>query len=199
MKKKYVIIIVAIIAILLIPIPAGRLKDGGSRVYKSILYKITKVHRLPEMENVEKGYSYYEGIEIEIFGNKVFDNTKLVKNKDGSDYVKELSFELKDGSLTENGAIFILKNNTDKEYTYGPEYYIEINKNGTWEEYKTITGDPLVWNTVIYTLKPNEEKELIIYWSYGYELIGGTYRVVKKVFEKNEQPIYLYANFNVKK
>ena len=199
MKKKYVIIIVAIIAILLIPIPAGRLKDGGSRVYKSILYKITKVHRLPEIEYVEKGYSYYEGIEIEIFGNKVFDNTRLIKDKDGSDYVKELSFELKEDSLTENGATFILKNNTDKEYTYGPEYYIEINRNGTWEEYKTITGDPLVWNTVIYTLKPNEEKELIIDWSYGYELIGGTYRVVKKAFEKNEQPIYLYANFNVKK
>ena len=199
MKKKYVIIIVAIIAILLIPIPVGRLKDGGSRVYKSILYKITKVHRLPEIEYVEKGYSYYEGIEIEIFGNKVFDNTRLIKDKDGSDYVKELSFELKEDSLTENGATFILKNNTDKEYTYGPEYYIEINRNGTWEEYKTITGDPLVWNTVIYTLKPNEEKELIIDWSYGYELIGGTYRVVKKVFEKNEQPIYLYANFNVKK
>lgn len=199
MKKKYVIIIVAIIAILLIPIPVGHLKDGGSRVYKSILYKITKVHRLPEIEYVEKGYSYYEGIEIEIFGNKVFDNTRLIKDKDGSDYVKELSFELKEDSLTENGATFILKNNTDKEYTYGPEYYIEINKNGTWEEYKTITGDPLVWNTVIYTLKPDEEKELIIDWSYGYELIGGTYRVVKKVFEKNEQPIYLYANFNVKK
>ena len=195
MNKKYLIII--IIVILLIPIPVGILKDGGSRVYKSILYKVTKVHRLPEIEYVEKGYSYYEGFEIEILGHKVFDNVKLVKSKN-NDHKEEISLKLKEGSLTEKGAVFILKNNTDKEYTYGPEYYIEINETGEWEEYKTIDGYPLVWNTVIYTLKANEEKELNIDWSYGYELKGGTYRLVKKVLD-NGKEIYLYASFNIQK
>ena len=47
MKKKKVIRIVAIIIFILMLIPISmKLKDGDSKEYKDLLYKITKVHRL---------------------------------------------------------------------------------------------------------------------------------------------------------
>ena len=208
MKKKKVIIfvIVFIIALMLIPIPTGYLKDGGSKVYRSLLYKITKVHRIPEVEYLEKGYDHYEGYEIEILGFKVFDNTKLVKVSDSKDFIQDQLFlTLKENSLTKTGAIFTLKNDTDKEYWYGPDYYIEYRDNGDWKELDTITGEPLVWNSIAYVLKPGEEKELNIDWSYGYgELKNGEYRLVKKTFKEENRPIdnsklvYLYATFKIK-
>ena len=47
MKKKItilVIVVLAIVAILYIPIPMGMLKDGGTRVYCSLTYKIVDWH-----------------------------------------------------------------------------------------------------------------------------------------------------------
>ena len=50
---------------------------------------------------------------------KVFDNTKLVKVSDSKDFIQDQLFlTLKENSLTKTGAIFTLKNDTDKEYWY---------------------------------------------------------------------------------
>ncbi len=112
---------------------------------------------------------------------------------------KDVTLSVKDGTLTSKGATFILKNNSENEYWYGNEYFIEKYENNKWMEVKTITGDPLVWNSVIYTLKLNEEKELNIDWMIGYnELSDGKYRLVKKIFLKDnleDKSKTLYANF----
>ena len=52
MKKKIVICIAVVVAlVLLIPIPM-RLKDGGSVVYQAVLYSVKDVHSLnPDMES----------------------------------------------------------------------------------------------------------------------------------------------------
>ena len=75
MKKKRVIIsaVIIIAFILLFPITM-HLKDGGSTVYKSILYSVTKYHSIAE----EPG-EYYGGWCIEIFGINVYDNKYLIK------------------------------------------------------------------------------------------------------------------------
>lgn len=73
MKKKIIIIICAFLVVMLIPIKT-HLKDGGTIQYKSILYKINKVHRL-----IENGFDI--GTEIEILGFKVFDNVESVYDK----------------------------------------------------------------------------------------------------------------------
>lgn len=118
---------------------------------------------------------------------------------------KPISLTIKSETLTNKGAIFVLKNNTDKEYWYGPEYTIEQKENETWHEVNTITGEPLVWNTIAYSLNTNEEIELDIDWSFGYgELKSGTYRLVKTAFKKDDTSIdeskivYLYIEFNIK-
>ena len=53
---------------MLIPVRL-QLKDGGTVEYKSILYKVSKVHRL-----IDNGYDI--GTEIRILGFKVFDNVE---------------------------------------------------------------------------------------------------------------------------
>ena len=49
MKKKNIILIIAIIIFIFLLIPVkNRLYDGGSTEYKAILYKYTIIHRLSE-------------------------------------------------------------------------------------------------------------------------------------------------------
>ena len=72
MKKKIMIAISILLAIVLLcPIPM-RLKDGGTVRYQSLLYSISDVHRLAP--SVESGYE--EGLIIEILGMQVFHNVK---------------------------------------------------------------------------------------------------------------------------
>lgn len=73
MKKKIIIIVCVILVVMLIPVKL-QLKDGGTVEYKSILYKVSKVHR-----TIDNGFDI--GTEIRIFGIKIFDNVKSVYDK----------------------------------------------------------------------------------------------------------------------
>ena len=51
MKKKIkilVVVVLAVIAVLYVPIPMGKLDDGGTRVYCSLTYKIVDWHRVTD-------------------------------------------------------------------------------------------------------------------------------------------------------
>lgn len=75
MKKKIIVGIGILLAIILLfPIPY-HIKDGGSIEYKAILYSVTDVHALNDLENHPE-HPYCEGIRIEILGIEVFDNVK---------------------------------------------------------------------------------------------------------------------------
>lgn len=74
MKKKRITIIaiIAVLVILLTPIRII-LKDGGSVMYKSLVYEVTKIHQLsPEVSGVT---SYIDGFEIKIFGMTIYRET----------------------------------------------------------------------------------------------------------------------------
>lgn len=74
MKKKIIIIVSVILAIvLLFPFPIQK-KDGGTVDYKAALYCVSDVHRIVPYENDVK---YEDGIIIEIFGVEVFNNVKI--------------------------------------------------------------------------------------------------------------------------
>ncbi len=76
MRKRIIITIIIIIAlILLIPIP-NHLRDGGTVEYKSLTYKISKVHKL----NINSLTGYEDGIIIEILGIKIYE--KVDKHMD---------------------------------------------------------------------------------------------------------------------
>ena len=75
-KKRHVIIIVAILSlILLFPIPM-HLKDGGTVVYRAMLYKVSDVHSLTSIEDMEDGKEYNEGTIIEILGFEIYNSVK---------------------------------------------------------------------------------------------------------------------------
>lgn len=73
MKKKIIIIVCVLLVVMLIP-RKKYLEDGGTVEYKSLLYKISKVHRL-----INNGFDI--GTEIRILGFKVFDNVESVYDK----------------------------------------------------------------------------------------------------------------------
>lgn len=69
MKKKVMIGICVLLAIvLLVPIPM-RLKDGGTVVYHAVLYQVEDVHRLGAVDTAED--EYLEGMIVRILGMEV--------------------------------------------------------------------------------------------------------------------------------
>lgn len=188
MKKIILSIVVVLVILLIIPIGIIRLKDGGSTIYKGLIYNITKIHALNE--NIPGGYE--KGLRIEIFGIQIYNKTnreyKSIDKLEGP-----ITLVLKSGTLTNERATFIIENNSEDTYTYGPDYYIEKYENNTWKEIKLDT--PLTWNSIIITLKPNEKKEINIDFTFGYgKLNNGKYRLVKKV-SKNDITMYINAEF----
>ena len=204
MEKKKIIIIIAVIifVLMLIPIPT-RWKNGVTE-YKAILYKYTKVHTPSEISFT----GYEDGWELKILGIRVGGNIKadeIIKHTGNSEQknVGSVLLEVKEDTRTSKGATFIIKNTTDEEYAYGPTYTIEKFENQAWTEIDTLTGEPLTWNSIVYSLNANEEKEFIIDWSLGYgELKSGTYRLVKSDLRKANSPesrLYsVYAEFDIK-
>ena len=74
MKKKVMIGICVLLAIvLLVPIPM-RLKDGGTVVYHAVLYQVEDVHRLGAVDLAED--EYLEGMIVRILGMEVYNSVE---------------------------------------------------------------------------------------------------------------------------
>ena len=74
MKKKVMIGICVLLAIvLLVPIPM-RLKDGGTVVYHAVLYQVEDVHRLGAVDTT--GDEYLEGMIVRILGMEVYNSVE---------------------------------------------------------------------------------------------------------------------------
>ena len=74
MKKKVMIGICVLLAIvLLVPIPM-RLKDGGTVVYHAVLYQVEDVHRLGAVDTARD--EYLEGMIVRILGMEVYNSVE---------------------------------------------------------------------------------------------------------------------------
>ena len=74
MKKKVMIGICVLLAIvLLVPIPMC-LKDGGTVVYRAVLYQVEDVHRLGVVDTAED--EYLEGMIVRILGMEVYNSVE---------------------------------------------------------------------------------------------------------------------------
>ena len=90
----------------------------------------------------------------------------------------DVVMSLKEDTLTDTGATIILTNNSDKNYTYGNPYEIEIKKDGEWHKINVLIDFTLP----AFPLKPGEAKEIKIGWKDGYgKLPTGNYRIIKRV------------------
>ena len=204
MKKKNIILIIAIIVFILMLIPIPTRWKNGVTEYKAILYKYTAVHTPSDISFT----GYEDGWELKILGIRVGGNINAderLKHNESTEQknVGSILLEVKEDTRTSKGGTFIIRNTTNEEYAYGEPYTIEKFENGNWKELDTLTGDPLSWNAVLYTLKAGEEIELYIDWSLGYgELKSGTYRLVKNDLRKSKSPesrtYTVYAEFDIK-
>ena len=74
MKAKKIAVIAAVVVLLVLFTPIRmNLKDGGSVRYKSLVYEVTKIHRLSH--DVVGVKPYIDGFEIKILGITVFRET----------------------------------------------------------------------------------------------------------------------------
>lgn len=74
MKKKVMIGICVLLAIvLLVPIPM-RLKNGGTVAYHAVLYQVEDVHRLGAVDTA--GDEYLEGMIVRILGMEVYNSVE---------------------------------------------------------------------------------------------------------------------------
>ena len=79
MKKKIIIAVILLaVVVLLFPIRT-QLKDGGTVQYTAVLYRVSKVHRLisiEEMEQEGKIKEFDDGITVELLGFEIFCNVE---------------------------------------------------------------------------------------------------------------------------
>lgn len=112
----------------------------------------------------------------------------------------DISLSLKPNTLTSKGATFIIKNNSNEDYTYGAEYKLQVKRDEQWQDIEL--DQPLVWNSLAYSLISRGQREINIDFTYGYgELSKGQYRLVKDDLRKSvshESRTYsVYAEFEI--
>ena len=125
---------------------------------------------------------------------KTFD---VVKQKNTND---KLTLTLKEGSLSDSGAVFVLENKSDKVYTYGAEYDIEVKTDNGWEKVEDSRNK--AWTQVLYVSEPNKTNNIAVDFSeLKTKLVSGKhYRVVKRLIEEvgGNKEYYLNAEFQMR-
>lgn len=73
MKKKLILIAAAILLLVcLFPIPF-HLKDGGTVEYKALLYTVSRVHRLVDLDAENP---YQEGVVVKVLGAELYNSVE---------------------------------------------------------------------------------------------------------------------------
>lgn len=129
-KKNWMILgIVIFLIILLIP-RIETLKDGGTKIYKSLTYTITKYHERNENNTTE----YSTGLKIQLFGITIYEKRDSEKIK--SETEKELEKEALDvtssfvndlySKITPSEDANVLKGLYEKEGTLSNQYILSV-------------------------------------------------------------------------
>lgn len=112
----------------------------------------------------------------------------------------KLTLMLKEGSLSDSGAVFVLENKSDKVYTYGAEYDIEVKTDSGWEKVEDSRNKK--WTQVLYVSEPNKTNNIAVDFSeLKTKLVSGKhYRLVKRLIEEvgGNKEYYLNAEFQMR-
>lgn len=155
-KKIFIIIaILVVLGILLFPRVIA-LNDGGTKIYKSLIYEVTKAHKIRE------GGYFVEGTIVKIFGKQIYcDIPKDVKIiEDGKDK-KDLST-----TYEKNVDDITLKLEIPNDWKYE-----EILRNTENDFYK--------YALKIY--KTQEDKYAVLYFYHQMFVVCGTGRTSKQI------------------
>ena len=117
----------------------------------------------------------------------------IQSNKQRMNQVAGVSIKIKEGTLTNTGATIIIRDTTDKDYSYGEPYRIDKKENGKWKEVPRVR-EAAFFNDLAYYLDENNEivREINWEWIYG-KLKPGTYRFVTEASDEK-----ISVNFAIK-
>lgn len=141
--------------------------------------------------NFENGENYG----LEIFDDNchiTYGNTEAVLTKEDSQKLKEIldkytlknvTMDVKDGSLTRNGVTVIITDTNKEHYSYGEWYRIDKFEVDGWQELEPITDD-YAFTDIAWLIGEDNTLEDKVDWSdlYG-ELEDGRYRLVKRIYD----------------
>lgn len=112
----------------------------------------------------------------------------------------ELTLSLKEGSLSDNGAVFVLKNNSVSVYTYDVEYDVEVKTDNGWKKVEDSRNK--VWTKELYTIDPNKTNNIAIDFSeFKDKMVSNkVYRVVKRFVQNGDtnKEITVSAEFQMR-
>lgn len=173
-KRRALIFVFIILAILVVPIPSGVYKDGGTRAYSALSYKIVKWQRAAENGEM------YNKTRLYLFPNNFKTLDELWENE--SKPAAATGIELAIFDFTSSGLSFTLENATDADVLYGEEYTLSKFKSGEWEKLP-LKAENLGFDSIGYGLKVGEQSEKTAIdwvWIYG-KLPEGRYRFEKEI------------------
>lgn len=114
----------------------------------------------------------------------------------------ELNFYVKEESIINNKATFVLENNSNNTYSYGYPYELEKNINSIW--YIVLPKEDLAFILPAFHLSPKDKKEFEVDFKEYGNLTKGKYRLVKdidlmKIVDEEDSPefttYYMAAEF----
>lgn len=149
-----------------------------------------------EMHNMTNSYDI-EFNSQEINNNPT--NTNLQK-KEYNQNPENVEVEILEETITPNGITIVITDNNEDSYTWGENYKIEHRQEEQWIELKP--NERIIFNAIAYNKDQNNQITFNINWnSYYGELENGIYRIVKPVYDiNNDEYINIYSNeFEIEK
>ena len=109
---------------------------------------------------------------------------------------RNISLNVKEGTLSMIGVTLTLKNESKNNYSYEEAYYIEQENDDSWSKVQTIRG--MGFNDLLWRVNAGESVEISINWLNEYgKLNSGKYRIVKEIFKSSSSSMDNSDKFNV--
>lgn len=175
---------------------AASYSDGGSIEYRYKDYTILKFNSLDGNKDLIIGYLGNLG---EIINNEQLknENYKNEEEKKFQDIYSKTSLSIKKDTLTKTGATIVISDVTNQENTYGTWFRIDKKIDSFWEELTPIS-DEYGFEEVAYLIGKDNKLEMNTDWSKLYgELEKGEYRLVKNLYDNDNNNIYLAVEFTI--
>lgn len=109
---------------------------------------------------------------------------------------------VKEGTVSSDGLILVLENNSEKECIYGEFFILEKKLDNKWYEVPVTIEGNYGFNDIGYQLNPGDEQQWEVNWQWLYgSLAKGEYRIIKDIlnFRKtgDYDTYYLAAEFQL--
>ena len=104
--------------------------------------------------------------------------------------IENVAIEVIKDTITNKSLEILITDNNEDYYGWGVEFKIQKKLNGEWKDLNYISDD-IAWIAIAYLPNENNQiKQKLNIEKYYGELEKGTYRVVKKVYDKGYIDIY---------